>query len=106
MRCFCYICDVVRQYLYRGEIRRRSAGDDGRIYRLLPGVVRDPEMCIRDRLVNQENSFKVSTAQKIAAGLSQYDLQVTVQALPNEEYLQALSLIHISTPRAGKTARR
>ena len=27
---------------YRGEIRRRSAGDDGRIYRLLPGVVRDP----------------------------------------------------------------
>lgn len=41
-------------------------------------------------LVNQENSFKVSTAQKIAAGLSQYDLQVTVQALPNEEYLQAL----------------
>ncbi|MFQ9408748.1 MAG: hypothetical protein ACLR10_07125 [Oscillospiraceae bacterium] len=40
--------------------------------------------------MNQENSFKVSTAQKIAAGLSQYDLQVTVQALPNEEYLQAL----------------
>lgn len=41
-------------------------------------------------LVNQENSFRVSTAQKLAAGLSQYDLQVTVQALPHEEYLQAL----------------
>lgn len=41
-------------------------------------------------LVNQESSFRVSTAQTIAAGLSRYDLQVTVRSLPYDEYVQAL----------------
>jgi len=40
--------------------------------------------------VNQESSFRVSTAQTIAAGLSRYDLQVTVRSLPYDEYVQAL----------------
>lgn len=41
-------------------------------------------------LVNQESSFRVSTAQTIAAGLSRYDLQVTVRSLPYDQYVQAL----------------
>ena len=41
-------------------------------------------------LVNQESSFRVSTAQTIAAGLSRCDLQVTVRSLPYDEYVQAL----------------
>ena len=41
-------------------------------------------------LVNQESSFRVSTAQTIAAGLSRYDLLVTVRSLPYDEYIQAL----------------
>lgn len=40
--------------------------------------------------MNQESSFRVSTAQTIAAGLSRYDLQVTVRSLPYDEYVQAL----------------
>ncbi|MFQ9053691.1 MAG: hypothetical protein ACLR5H_11570 [Oscillospiraceae bacterium] len=32
----------------------------------------------------------MSTAQTIAAGLSRYDLQVTVRSLPYDEYVQAL----------------
>ena len=42
-------------------------------------------------LVNEENSFKVSAAQEIARALNQYDFNVTVRALPWEEYLSALS---------------
>lgn len=41
-------------------------------------------------LVNSENSFKVAAAQEIAQSLSQYDLDVTVNALPWEAYLSAL----------------
>ena len=41
-------------------------------------------------LVNQERSFRVSTAQTIAAGLSRYDLLVTVRSQPYDEYIQAL----------------
>ena len=42
-------------------------------------------------LVNQESSFRVSLPQTIAAGLSRYDLQVTVRSLPYDgEYVQAL----------------
>ena len=42
-------------------------------------------------LVNSENTFKVAAAQGIAQALNQYDLNVTVNALPWEEYLAALS---------------
>jgi len=41
-------------------------------------------------IVNKENSFKVSIAQKVAENLSAYDLKVTVQALSWEEYQKAL----------------
>lgn len=42
-------------------------------------------------LVNSDNSFKVSVCQAIADTLNRYDLEVSVVALPWEEYLQALS---------------
>lgn len=41
-------------------------------------------------IVNKENSFKVSIAQKVAENLSAYDLKVTVQTLAWEEYQRAL----------------
>ena len=41
-------------------------------------------------LVNEENSFKVSAAQEIAAALSRYGLTVTVDSVPWETYLQRL----------------
>lgn len=41
-------------------------------------------------LVNSENSFKVAICQAIADTLGRYDLDVTVTALPWEEYLAAL----------------
>lgn len=41
-------------------------------------------------LVNSENGFKVSAAEKIAADLSRHDIQITVKSLPWSEYLQAL----------------
>jgi peptide/nickel transport system substrate-binding protein len=42
-------------------------------------------------LVNSENTFKVSVANYLAAALSVFDLKVTVQALPWEEYQAALT---------------
>ena len=42
-------------------------------------------------LVNSENSFKVAAAQEIAQALNQYDFNVTVRALPWDEYLTALA---------------
>ena len=42
-------------------------------------------------LVNSENSFKVAAAQEIAAALEQYDFDVTVNALPWDEFLAALA---------------
>ena len=42
-------------------------------------------------LVNSEYTFKVAAAQGIAQALNQYDFNVTVNALPWEEYLAALS---------------
>ena len=53
-------------------------------------------------LVNQESSFRVSTAQTIAAGLSRYDLQVTVRSLPYDEYVQALEQGDIRPDKAKK----
>lgn len=41
-------------------------------------------------LVNEENRFKITVATQIATALNRYDLVVTVQALPWEEYLTAL----------------
>ena len=41
-------------------------------------------------LVNEENRFKVSVASQIAKALNRYDLEVTVQALPWDDYLTAL----------------
>ena len=41
-------------------------------------------------LVNEENSFKVSAAQEIAAALSRCGLTVTVDSVPWETYLQRL----------------
>ena len=41
-------------------------------------------------LVNEENSFKVSMARKLASDLSQYDVKIDVKALPYEDYLAAL----------------
>ncbi len=41
-------------------------------------------------LVNKENSFKVDAARQIAEDLSRHDLHISVQALPWEQYLQAL----------------
>ena len=41
-------------------------------------------------LVNEENSFKVSMARKLASDLSQYDVKIDVEALPYEDYLAAL----------------
>ena len=42
-------------------------------------------------LVNQENSFKVSVAQEIAAGFSTAGVPVTVRPLPWEDYTAALT---------------
>ena len=42
-------------------------------------------------LVNQESSFKVSAAEYIAEALSDFDLQVQVEALPWAEYTAALA---------------
>ncbi|MBO4853766.1 MAG: ABC transporter substrate-binding protein [Oscillospiraceae bacterium] len=42
-------------------------------------------------LVNEENPFRVHAARKIAADLSQYDIQISVSALPWEEYRTALT---------------
>ena len=42
-------------------------------------------------LVNSENSFKTAAAQEIAQALNQYDFDVTVRALPWDEYLTALA---------------
>ncbi len=41
-------------------------------------------------LVNEENRFKVTVATQIAEALNRYDLALTVQALPWEDYLTAL----------------
>ena len=41
-------------------------------------------------LINEENRFKVSVASQIAKALNRYDLDVTVQSLPWEDYLDAL----------------
>lgn len=41
-------------------------------------------------LVNEENSFKVSMARKLASDLSQYDVKIDVKTLPYEDYLAAL----------------
>lgn len=41
-------------------------------------------------LVNEENHFKLTVATQIAEALNRYNLAVTVQALPWEEYLSAL----------------
>ena len=41
-------------------------------------------------LVNEENRFRVTVATQIAETLNRYDLAVTVEALPWEEYLTAL----------------
>lgn len=38
-------------------------------------------------LVNEENSFKVSMARKLASDLSQYDVKIDVKTLPYEDYL-------------------
>ena len=42
-------------------------------------------------LVNEENTFRVQAARKIAADLSQYDIEITVSALPWEAYRSALA---------------
>lgn len=42
-------------------------------------------------LVNQENSFKVSAAEYVAEALSDFDLQIQVEALPWAEYTAALA---------------
>ncbi len=42
-------------------------------------------------IVNAENEFKVSAAQKIAADLSHHDIQISVEVLPWDSYLQRLS---------------
>ena len=42
-------------------------------------------------LVNQESTFKVSAAEHIAQALSDFDLQIQVEALPWEEYAAALA---------------
>lgn len=41
-------------------------------------------------LVNKENAFKVDAANRIAEDLSHHDLQITVKALPWEQFQQAL----------------
>lgn len=42
-------------------------------------------------LVNSENSFKVSIAKYLASALSAFDLEISVNALPWEEYQAALA---------------
>ena len=42
-------------------------------------------------LVNQEDSFRVTSAQFIAESLSVLDWRITVRALPWEEYTAALA---------------
>ena len=42
-------------------------------------------------LVNQENTFKASAGEHIAQALSDFDLQIQVEALPWEEYAAALA---------------
>lgn len=41
-------------------------------------------------IVNEESSFKVNAAQKIAADLSRHDIKITVETLPWDSYLQRL----------------
>ncbi len=41
-------------------------------------------------IVNAENEFKISAAQKIAADLSRHDIKISVEVLPWDTYLQRL----------------
>ena len=53
-------------------------------------------------LVNQENTFKVSAAEHIAQALSDFDLQIQVEALPWEEYAAALAACRLMDKAASK----
>lgn len=54
------------------------------------GLHRGGEKTELTLVVNEENRFKVAAASEIARVLNQYDLAVTVQALPWEDYYNAL----------------
>lgn len=75
-----YPADLEQTYSYEGTLSAlRAAGYD-------TGETRSLTL-----LVNEENSFRLASAEYIADSLSLLDWEITVQALPWEEYLQALS---------------
>ena len=55
------------------------------------GLMDGEERWTLDLLVYSENSFSVAICQAIADTLARYDLDVTVRALPWEDYLSALA---------------
>lgn len=75
-----YPSDLERSYSYEATLTAlRTAGYD------------TGETCALTLLVNEENSFRLASAEYIAESLSLLDWEITVQALPWEEYLLALS---------------
>lgn len=76
-----YPTDLEQTYSYESTLSAlRAAGFD-------TGEVRELTL-----LVNEENSFRLAIAEYVAESLSLLDWEITVQALPWEEYLQALAL--------------
>lgn len=75
-----YPAELAQSYSYEGTLSAlRAAGYD-------TGETRTLTL-----LVNEENSFRLASAEYIAESLSLLDWEITVQALPWEEYLLALS---------------
>lgn len=76
--------------LYPASLERSDTADDCAAAMAALNMANGEDVYDLTLLVNRENSFKVAAAEGIAQLLSQYDLNVTVNALPWEEYLAAL----------------
>lgn len=76
--------------LYPAELETLYAYDDFSAAMEAAGLTSGQTRTVT-MLVNSENSFKVAAAESIAEALSDFDLQIQVQALPWEEYTAALA---------------
>lgn len=79
-----------RSELYPAELEKEYQSDS--FYQALSelDMVSDKGWLSANLLVNEENDFKVSLANKIAEALDTGDLHVTVVTLPWEEYVEAI----------------
>ena len=79
-----------RSELYPAELEKEYQSDS--FYQALSDLdmVSDKGWLSANLLVNEENSFKVSLANKIAEILDTGDLHVTVVTLPWEQYVEAI----------------